>query len=113
MDILQKELQGLAHRVEQQRIENRRNIQLQTDRLTQIKELNGLVETLTKKLKDKQNQNLSATQRLQQLEDLMDAEEKISNQVAKENERINGIAYRGMVQLKSFQDEAQTLSVCN
>uniref|UniRef100_A0A1A9ZDJ7 Coiled-coil domain-containing protein 39 n=1 Tax=Glossina pallidipes TaxID=7398 RepID=A0A1A9ZDJ7_GLOPL len=109
VDILQKELQGLAHRVEQQRIENRRNIQLQTDRLTQIKELNGLVETLTKKLKDKQNQNLSAAQRLQQLEDLMDAEEKLSNQVGKENERINGLAYRGMLQLKSFQDETQTL----
>ncbi|XP_037893661.1 coiled-coil domain-containing protein 39 [Glossina fuscipes] len=109
VDILQKELQGLAHRVEQQRIENRRNIQLQTDRLTQIKELNGLVETLTKRLKDKQNQNLSAAQRLQQLEDLMDAEEKIANQVGKENERINGISYRGMLQLKTFQDDAQTL----
>uniref|UniRef100_A0A1A9WS06 Coiled-coil domain-containing protein 39 n=1 Tax=Glossina brevipalpis TaxID=37001 RepID=A0A1A9WS06_9MUSC len=111
VDILQKELQGLAHRVEQQRMENRRNIQLQTDRLTQIKDLNNLVETLTKKLKDKQNQNLSAAQRLQQLEDFMDTEEKISNQVAKETERINGITYRATLQLKTFRDDGLTLSM--
>uniref|UniRef100_A0A1A9W232 Coiled-coil domain-containing protein 39 n=1 Tax=Glossina brevipalpis TaxID=37001 RepID=A0A1A9W232_9MUSC len=111
VDILQKELQNLAHRVEEQRIENRRNVQLQTERLTQIKNLNGAVETLTKKLKEKQNQNLSATQRLQQLEDLMDTEEKMKNQVTKENERINGLSYRSIVQLKTFRDEVQTLTM--
>lgn len=111
MDILQKELQNLGHRVEQQRVENRQNVTLKTECLEQLEHISKVVEDMAERYKTRQSEHVSAQQRLVEFEELMNVEEKNIKRISNEIERVNGVIYRSQQQLCSVKDELITTTV--
>lgn len=111
MDLIQKELQNLANRVQQQRMENRRTMKTKEDRIIELDNVEKIVAKLEERLRSMSDKNMSAQQRLQTLEDLMDVEDRAQKAVNKETDRINGLIYRSQLQLVKFREEGLALTV--
>ncbi|XP_013116307.2 coiled-coil domain-containing protein 39 [Stomoxys calcitrans] len=113
VELIQKELQNLASRVQQQRAENRRSSKSKEDRLIELDNMEKVVAKLEERLRSMADKNMSAQQRLQALEDLMDAEDRAQKAVNKETDRINGLIYRSQLQLAKFREDGLALTVDN
>lgn len=101
----------MASRVQQQRAENRRFSKEKSDILIELERSEIVIKKLEDRFNKMNNKNMSAQQRLQALEELMDVEEKTQKQINKETDRINGLMFRSQQQLTKFKEEGTSLSV--
>ncbi|XP_075145186.1 coiled-coil domain containing protein 39 [Haematobia irritans] len=113
VELIQKELQNLSNRVQQQRAENRRFLKSKEDRLIELDNTEKIVAKLEERLASMSNKTMNAQQRLQALEELMNIEEKAQKAVNKETDRINGLIYRSQLQLVKFKEDGLALTVDN
>ncbi|XP_023297578.2 coiled-coil domain-containing protein 39 [Lucilia cuprina] len=113
VDLITKELQNLANRVQQQRAQNRRLSKEKSDYLIEIEHSEMVIGKLEDRLNAMNSKNLNAQQRLQVLEELMDVEDKAQREVNKETDRINGLIYRSQQQLVKFKEDSISLQVNN
>lgn len=78
--------------------------------------MDNIEKTVTKleeRLRSMSDKNMSAQQRLQALEELMDMEDRAQKAVNKETDRINGLIYRSQLQLAKFREDDLALKVMN
>lgn len=111
MELLQKDLQNLSNKVQQQRVENRKMAKEKEKRNHALEELKALLRKLEARLTEMANNHMSAEQRLQMLEEMNDTEEKAQNEINKDKYRLNGLIYRSQQQLQDMKDECRRLEV--
>lgn len=111
VDLLQRDLQNLSQHVEQQRLDNREKTRMKSELLQKLTEMGKLVEALNAKLEEKRNEHLTSNQRLQRLEDMMAAEEKIMKQLNDEIASINGVIYRSQEQMAQYKSDETVIHV--
>ncbi|XP_065365102.1 coiled-coil domain-containing protein 39 [Calliphora vicina] len=113
VDLITKELQNLANRVQQQRTQNRRLAKEKSEYLIELEHSEEVIAKLEARFSDMSGKNLNAQQRLQILEELMDVEDKAQREVNRETDRINGLIYRSQQQLVKFKEDSVNLAVNN
>ncbi|CAD6991771.1 unnamed protein product [Ceratitis capitata] len=113
VELLQKDLQNLSNKVQQQRVENRKMAKEKEKRNHALEELKALLRKLEARLTEMANNHMSAEQRLQMLEEMNDTEEKAQNEINKDKYRLNGLIYRSQQQLQDMKDECRRLEISN
>ncbi|XP_017046068.1 coiled-coil domain-containing protein 39 [Drosophila ficusphila] len=113
IDGLRRELENLSNRVAQQRAENRSLVQRRDAKLLEIENFGSVMEKVKARLESIQNKALNADQRLQILEEMIEAEETALRNLDKEQEKVNDMLYRTQRQVVELQDEEKVLTVQN
>ncbi|XP_017486700.1 PREDICTED: coiled-coil domain-containing protein 39 [Rhagoletis zephyria] len=113
VELLQKDLQNLSNKVQQQRMENRKMSKEKDKRTKALEDLKVLLLKLESRLNDMTNRHISAEQRLQMLEEMNDAAEKSQNEINREKIQLNGLIYRSQQDLQELKDESKRLEVSN
>ncbi|XP_055849168.1 coiled-coil domain-containing protein 39 [Episyrphus balteatus] len=113
VDILRKELQGLANRVQQQRQKNRQDVQRKSDKELELSQCIEGNNKLKKSHENLNNKNVNAQERLRVLEDMIQSEEHTKEKLSQETNRMNDLLYRTQQHLGKFKDDEKILEVEN
>lgn len=113
VDLLQKDLQNLSNKVQQQRVENRKMAKEKDKRNQALEDFKSTLRKLETRLIEMENKHLSAEQRLQMLEEMNDTEEKAQKEINKDKFRLNGLIYRSQEYLQDLKNECRRLEVSN
>lgn len=111
VDVLAKELQNLANRVQQQRAENLRLCKEKSNIIVDLEHSEEVLKKLMQRYNAMNNKNLNAQERLRILEELMDAEDKTQKDINRETDSVNGLIYRSQQQLNKLKGDSKTLAV--
>ncbi|XP_067615864.1 coiled-coil domain-containing protein 39 isoform X2 [Eurosta solidaginis] len=113
VDNLQKDLQNLSNKAQQQRIENRKMSKEKDTRSKELYNFKAMLLKLESRLRDMTNNYMSGEQRLQILEEMNHTEQNAQNEVNKEKFRLNSLIFRNQQHLNELKDEAKRLEVFN
>ncbi|XP_054745396.1 coiled-coil domain-containing protein 39 [Anastrepha obliqua] len=113
VELLQRDLQNLSNKVQQQRMENRKMSKEKDKRNKVLEDFKSLLLKLESRLNHTANKHMSAEQRLQMLEEMNDTEEKAQNEINKDKIRFNSLVYRSQQQLQDLKDESKSLEISN
>lgn len=104
-------LRGQSEKLQQLRRKNRQTVLEREAKAEVIKKLQSTCEELSEKLKKMRNQTDSAQNRLKQLDELVEAEEKSLNCVELEVARMSQMLYRSKTILQQWQSEHKLVEV--
>ncbi|XP_055904786.1 coiled-coil domain-containing protein 39 [Eupeodes corollae] len=113
VDILKKELHGLANRVQQQRQKNRQDVQRKSDKENELSNCIEGNKKLKKSHENLNNKNMNAQERLRVLEEMIESEENTKAKLSQETTRMNELLYRTQQHLVKFKDDEKLLEVEN
>nr|XP_036229374.1 coiled-coil domain-containing protein 39 [Bactrocera oleae] len=113
VDLLQKDLQNLSNKVQQQRVENRKMTKEKDKRNQALEDFKSVLRKLETRLAEMENKHLSAEQRLQMLEEMNDTEEKSQKEINKDKFRLNGLIYRSQEYLQDLKNDCRRVEVSN
>ena len=111
VDLLQKDLQNLSNKVQQQRVENRKMTKEKDKRNQALEDFKSVLRKLETRLVEMENKHLSAEQRLQMLEEMNDTEEKSQKEINKDKFRLNGLIYRSQEYLQDLKNDCRRVEV--
>lgn len=111
VDLLQKDLQNLSNKVQQQRVENRKMTKEKDKRNQALEDFKSVLRKLETRLVEMENKHLSAEQRLQMLEEMNDTEEKAQKEINKDKFRLNGLIYRSQEYLQDLKNDCRRVEV--
>jgi coiled-coil domain-containing protein 39 len=106
-----KALQGLAEQLNQQRLRNRRASAEEQDRGRRVEEGLAELQRMSDKAEGYRAKNLSAQDRLKQLEEIIGAEERNIKVLEDELSRLSGALFRSQQQLTQLQDQEKLLAI--
>lgn len=98
-------------KLQQQRRQNNKTV---TDKMRidqTMKEVEKQIDELGQRYKKFQNETTSSSERLAQLDELLEAEEKIKYHLSQETVRLNNVFYRSQQQLANLRSEEKILNV--
>lgn len=98
-------------KLQQQRRQNNKTV---TDKMRidqTMKEVEKQIDELGLRYKKFQNETTSSSERLAQLDELLEAEEKIKYHLSQETVRLNNVFYRSQQQLANLRSEEKILNV--
>lgn len=108
---MQKDLQNLSNKVQQQRVENRKMTKEKDKRNQALEDFKSVLRKLETRLAEMENKHLSAEQRLQMLEEMNDTEEKSQKEINKDKFRLNGLIYRSQEYLQDLKNDCRRVEV--
>lgn len=106
-----KNVYNVSQRLNQQRQKNRQNTQEKDTKSTSLEKEIELFADLQSKAEKFKNKNCSAQERLRQLDEMIETEEKNIRILHQELSRFSGALFRSQQQLKSFQSDEKILHV--
>lgn len=109
---MQKDLQNLSNKVQQQRVENRKMAKEKDKRNQALEDFKSVLRKLEMRLTEMESKHLSAEQRLQMLEEMNDTEEKAQKEINKDKFRLNGLIFRSQEYLQDLKNDCRRLEVC-
>lgn len=98
-------------KLQQQRRQNNKTV---TDKMRidqTMKEVEKQIDELGLRYKKFQNETTSSSERLAQLDELLEVEEKIKYHLSQETVRLNNVFYRSQQQLANLRSEEKILNV--
>lgn len=101
----------MMQKLQQQRRQNNKTV---TDKMRidqTMKEVEKQIDELGLRYKKFQNETTSSSERLAQLDELLEAEEKIKYHLSQETVRLNNVFYRSQQQLANLRSEEKILNV--
>lgn len=101
----------MMQKLQQQRRQNNKTV---TDKMRidqTMKEVEKQIDELGQRYKKFQNETTSSSERLAQLDELLEAEEKIKYHLSQETVRLNNVFYRSQQQLANLRSEEKILNV--
>ncbi|XP_055602569.1 coiled-coil domain-containing protein 39 [Uranotaenia lowii] len=109
--VVRKTVQNLSNKLTGMRNKNRQALKEEADKQKQTHENLRLLEALKDKLENFKNKNLCAQERLRQVNEIIDQEEKTMKALNYETTRLSSALYRAQTQLVGFKDEESLLQV--
>lgn len=108
---MQKELNNLLSRVQQQRYENREHLKDKQRKQDDLDNLSSTIKQLRERSDIINNKNLCAQERLNQLELMADTEEKNQAKINANSIRVNNLLYKTQQNLVESKDESKVLEL--
>lgn len=108
---LRKTVQSVAQKLANQRVQNKRLVQEESDKELAYRKSVGEVEALKKKHENFKTKTMNAQERLKQLDEFIEAEEKSIKVLDEETSRLGGAVFRAEQQLHKMQETEKLLEV--
>lgn len=108
---LRKEVQNIAQKLSNQRSLNKRLVQEENDKEAACRKSVGELETLKKKHENFKSKTMNAQERLKQLDEFVEAEEKHIKSLEDETSRLAGVLFRAEHQLHKLQEQEKLMDV--
>lgn len=108
---LRKEVQNIAQKLSNQRSLNKRLAQEEYDKEAACRKSVGELETLKKKHENFKSKTMNAQERLKQLDEFVEAEEKHIKTLEEETSRLTGALFRAEQQLHKLQEQEKLMDV--
>lgn len=108
---LRNEVQNIAQKLTNQRSLNKRLTQEENDKEAACRKSVGELETLKKKHENFKSKTMNAQERLKQLDEFVEAEEKHIKSLDEETSRLTGALFRAEQQLHKLQEQEKLMDV--
>lgn len=108
---LQKEVQNISHKLSSQRSLNKRLAQEETDKEESCRKGVRELEMLNKKHENFKSKTMNAQERLRQLDEFVEVEEKQMHALEDETSRLIGALFRAEQQLHKLQENQKLMDV--
>uniref|UniRef100_A0A336LP20 Coiled-coil domain-containing protein 39 n=1 Tax=Culicoides sonorensis TaxID=179676 RepID=A0A336LP20_CULSO len=109
LNSLRNEVQNIANKLANQRALNKKLVQEETDKEAACRKSVGELEALKKKHENFKSKKMNAQERLKQLDDFVEAEEKQIKSIEDEMSRLKGALFRAEQQLHKLQEQEKLM----